>query len=290
MGERAVLLEARGLTVRFGGHLAVDAVDLAVRTGSITGLIGPNGAGKTTTFNALCGLQNTAQGTVHLANRDLTPLSPHKRARLGLARTFQRLETFALLSVRENILAGAEFRQRGQRAGVNAAAVTDELIQRLHLGDVADERVDGLPTGRARLVEVGRALANGPRVLLLDEPSSGLNEAETTELGIVLGELAADGLAVLLVEHDMKLVMGSCEEIYVLDFGRIIASGTPAHIQSDDLVRAAYLGADHEADQHSEPTGAVTASARERPADPSAAVATSRRSASTATEAAVPAL
>ena len=258
MAERAVLLEARDLTVRFGGHLAVDAVDLAVSAGSITGLIGPNGAGKTTTFNALCGLQNTSQGTVHLDGRDLTSLSPHKRARLGLARTFQRLETFALLSVRENILAGAEFRQRAQRAGVNPAAVADELIDRLRLGDVADERVDGLPTGRARLVEVGRALANSPRVLLLDEPSSGLNEVETAELGVVLSELAAGGLAVLLVEHDMQLVMGSCEEIYVLDFGRIIASGAPAHIQADDKVRAAYLGVDPAVDQPSEPAGKVT--------------------------------
>ena len=236
-----VLLEAEELTVRFGGHVAVADVSLTARAGRITGLIGPNGAGKTTTFNALCGLQATTRGRVRLLGDDVTKLSPHQRARRGLARTFQRLETFSLLTVRENVLAGAEFRRRRAR-GTDPAAAADALIERLGLADVADQRVDALPTGRARLVEVGRALANQPRVLLLDEPSSGLDEAETAELASVLADLAEQGLAVLLVEHDMSLVMGSCHDIHVLDFGRIIASGGPAEIQRDERVLSAYLG------------------------------------------------
>jgi ABC-type branched-subunit amino acid transport system ATPase component len=237
------MLEAKELTVRFGGHVAVSEVDLRVRAGAVTGLIGPNGAGKTTTFNALCGLQAVSRGRVLLDGHDVSSLAPHKRARLGLGRTFQRLETFSLLTVRENVLAGAEFRQR-KAGGATATAVADGLLDQLGLGDVADERVDGLPTGRARLVEVARALANGPRVLLLDEPSSGLNEAETAEFATVLHQLTDDGLAVLLVEHDMSLVMSACEDIYVLDFGRIIAAGDPAAVQADERVRTAYLGDD----------------------------------------------
>jgi ABC-type branched-subunit amino acid transport system ATPase component len=242
MAEGMPLLQAEGLVVRFGGHLAVNEVSLDVHAGRVTGLIGPNGAGKTTTFNALSGLQSLTRGRVLLDGDDITKLKPHKRARRGVARTFQRLETFTLLTVRENILAGAEFARSGD--GRPPAERADELLERLGLGDVADERVDGLPTGRARLVEVARALANGPRLLLLDEPSSGLDEAETAELATVLAELAADGLGVLMVEHDMSLVMGSCQDIYVLDFGSIIASGGPAEIQVDERVRAAYLGDD----------------------------------------------
>ncbi len=253
----APLLAAQELTVRFGGHVAVSEVDLQVRPGCVTGLIGPNGAGKTTTFNALCGLQHVTRGRVLLDGHDISSLAPHKRARLGLGRTFQRLETFSLLTVRENVLAGAEFRQR--KAGGSPEAVADELLEQLGLGDVADERVDGLPTGRARLVEVARALANGPRVLLLDEPSSGLNEAETAEFATVLQQLTDGGLAVLLVEHDMSLVMSACEDIHVLDFGRIIATGDPATIQADEKVRAAYLGGDDdEPSAEAGPVGTVT--------------------------------
>ena len=250
------LLAAQELTVRFGGHVAVSEVDLQVRAGTITGLIGPNGAGKTTTFNALCGLQSVTRGRVVLDGTDVSSLSPHKRARLGLGRTFQRLETFSLLTVRENVLAGAEFR-RGAGDGA-PTEVADRLLDQLGLGDVADERVDGLPTGRARLVEVARALANGPRVLLLDEPSSGLNEAETAEFATVLHQLTDGGLAILLVEHDMSLVMSACEDIYVLDFGRIIANGDPATVQADQKVRAAYLGDDDD-DAPPDAPGTVTA-------------------------------
>ena len=150
------LLEAESITVQFGGNVAVDDVDLDVPEGAITGLIGPNGAGKTTTFNVLCGLQKAVRGEVRLDGRDVSSLPPYKRARRGLARTFQRLETFSLLSVRENVLAGAEFRSRWSDDDKPVGQVADELIAKLKLGDVADERVDGLPTGRARLVEVAR--------------------------------------------------------------------------------------------------------------------------------------
>ncbi len=236
------LLEARGITVRFGGNVATNAVDLDVEAGRITGLIGPNGAGKTTTFNALCGLQPMAAGTVALDGRDVTKLAAHKRARLGLARTFQRLEVFTLLSVRENILTGAEMRRTWAGGGPDPAALADELIDRLGLADVADERVDSLPTGRARLVELGRALANQPKLILLDEVSSGLNESETEAMAEVLRTLAGDGLGILLVEHDMSLVMSTCEDIYVLDFGETIAHGRPEEIQADERVQQAYLG------------------------------------------------
>ena len=247
------LLEARGVTVRFGGNVAAKDVDLTVEEGRITGLIGPNGAGKTTMFNALCGLQTMASGSVVLDGEDITSLAAHKRARRGLARTFQRLEVFTLLSVRENILTGSEIRRSW--AGRNSdgddrdpAVIADELIERLGLGDVAEERVDSLPTGRARLVELGRALANQPRLLLLDEVSSGLNETETEAMAAVLRGLAESGLGILLVEHDMSLVMKVARRIAVLDFGRKIAEGTPAEIKSHPDVLAAYLGGTETAD------------------------------------------
>ena len=241
------LLEARGVTVRFGGNVATDAVDLDVEVGRITGLIGPNGAGKTTIFNALCGLQAMARGSVVLDGEDISKLAAHQRARRGLARTFQRLEVFTLLSVRENILCGAEIRRTwprrfGAGGDRHPDVVADELIERLGLADVADDRVDSLPTGRARLVELGRALANGPRLLLLDEVSSGLNESETEAMAVVLRGLADNGIGILLVEHDMSLVMSTCDDIHVLDFGQMIAVGTPDEIQTNKRVQEAYLG------------------------------------------------
>ncbi|MDZ7676422.1 MAG: ATP-binding cassette domain-containing protein [Acidimicrobiales bacterium] len=235
-------LDVRDVTVRFGGHQALGGVDLRAPRGAITGLIGPNGAGKTTLFNVLCGLQRPENGDVHLDGHRLTSLAPHKRARLGLARTFQRLETFTLLTVRENVLAGSEFRRRWADDERSPAAVTDELLARLELRDVADDRVDTLPTGRARVVELARALASAPSMLLLDEPSSGLDERETEVLGDVLTEVAATGPGILLVEHDMALVMSVCREITVLDFGAVIARGSPDEVRADTAVQQAYLG------------------------------------------------
>lgn len=236
------LLEVRGATVRFGGNMAMDRVDLDVAPGSITGLIGPNGAGKTTTFNVITGLQAIKEGKVLLDGKDITKLRPYRRARLGIGRTFQRLESFGSMTVRENVLVAAELRH-GRGGGKSAGAVADDLLGRLGIADLHDERSDSLPTGRARLVEIARALATGPRVLLLDEPASGLSDVETDELSTLLVDLAHEGLGILIVEHDVPLVMRICDTIYVLDFGAIIASGTAAEIQTNQRVQEAYLGA-----------------------------------------------
>jgi ABC-type branched-subunit amino acid transport system ATPase component len=237
------LLGTDDVSVRFGGLHALDGVSLGVETGHVTGLIGPNGAGKTTLFNVVTGLQPPDAGRIVLDGRDITVAKPHRRARLGIGRTFQRLETFGTLSTRDNVLVAAEMRRGWSHERSDVGTGVDEIIDRVGLRGVADERVDQLPTGMARLVELARALASRPRVLLLDEPSSGLNEAETRTLGTLLQELASDGLAVLLVEHDMSFVMGTCAHIHVLDFGRVIAVGSPHEIQADPTVRAAYLGA-----------------------------------------------
>jgi branched-chain amino acid transport system ATP-binding protein len=205
-------------------------------------LIGPNGAGKTTLFNVITGLQFPAMGRVVLEGRDVTRRRPHHRARLGIGRTFQRLEAFGSLAARENLLVALEMRQRWATEKYDPRTVADALLDRVGIMHVADQPVDMLPTGTARLVELARALATDPKVLLLDEPSSGLDESETDALGQLLLGLAQEGLAILLVEHDMPLVMRTCAHIDVLDFGRIIARGTPTTIQADPAVQQAYLG------------------------------------------------
>lgn len=236
------LLEVHDVSVRFGGNLALDGVTIDAEAGRITGLIGPNGAGKTTLFNVITGLQPPAAGRITLDGTDLTRLTPTRRARRGLARTFQRLELFSLLSVRENIRVAADIHRSYSGSGADPAAVTDEIIERVGLAPVADARVDSLPTGQCRLVELGRSLATRPRVLLLDEPASGQDDRETAAFAALLRELAAEGIAVVLVEHDVALVMDVCSVVHVLDFGRVIASGAPAEIQTDEAVLAAYLG------------------------------------------------
>ena len=236
------LLEVDAATVRFGGNIALDSVSLAADPGVVTGLIGPNGAGKTTLFNVITGLLPPNRGRVHLAGKDVTRLSPTRRARRGLGRTFQRLELFSLLSVRENIRVAADVRKGWSRDKDNPAEVVERIIERIGLTGVADARVDSLPTGQCRLVELGRCLATKPAVLLLDEPASGQDETETVQFAHLLRSLAADGMAVVLVEHDVALVMDVCTIVHVLDFGRIIATGTPSEIQTDEAVLAAYLG------------------------------------------------
>jgi branched-chain amino acid transport system ATP-binding protein len=241
------LLDVRQVSVSFGGLQALSEVSIDVQVGHVTGLIGPNGAGKTTLFNVITGLLGPNTGQVELDGRDITRRKPHQRARLGIGRTFQRLETFGSLTARENVLVAAEMRQGWSHDRKRSPAeIAEEILERVGLQEVAEDRVDRLPTGTARLVELGRALATQPRVLLLDEPSAGLNESETATLGSLLREVAGSGLGVLLVEHDMSFVMGTCERIHVLDFGRIISVGTPTEVQGDDTVRAAYLGDDDE--------------------------------------------
>jgi branched-chain amino acid transport system ATP-binding protein len=239
----SVILTTDDIVVRFGVLQAVSNASIEVRSGFITGLIGPNGAGKTTLFNVITGLQEPTQGKVALEGVDITNKSPFRRARLGIARTFQKLEAFSSLSARENVLVAAEQRRAWDKSKFDAGKVADEMLERVGIGDVADFMVGTLPTGTARLVELARALALDPKVLLLDEASSGLTEEETDEVAVMLRRLADDGLGILLVEHDMSFVMGTCEYIYVLDFGRIIAQGTPGEVQADPKVQAAYLGA-----------------------------------------------
>lgn len=231
-------LRARGVTVAFGGNRVLDGVDLTAQQGLVTGLIGPNGAGKSTLFDVVCGLRVPSAGRVFLDGRDVTRMGPSRRARHGLARTFQRLELFGRLSVRDNLLVAAEL---GPERRTAAGAVT-EILARLGLTAVADSAADTLPTGLGRLVEVGRALATAPTFLLLDEPAAGQDGAETERFAALLRSLAADGTAVILVEHDMGLVMDVCDEVYVLDLGKIIAVGAPAVIRCDEAVLAAYLG------------------------------------------------
>jgi branched-chain amino acid transport system ATP-binding protein len=241
-------LEVTGVSVHFGGVAALADVSLVAPEGRITGLIGPNGAGKTTLFDVITGMRKTSQGTVMLDGRDLRGLSPHRRARLGLGRTFQRLELFGTLSVRENINVAASIGRRhlARRAHAEPSepvgALAERLINAVHLEAVADRRADTVSTGTGRLVELARALAVSPSVLLLDEPASGQNAEETDEFAEVLRTLAADGLAILLVEHDMELVMEVCDSVYVLVQGEILRSGTPAQVQSDSAVATAYLG------------------------------------------------
>jgi branched-chain amino acid transport system ATP-binding protein len=236
------LLQIDEVSVRFGGLIAVDGASIGVEAGRINGLIGPNGAGKTTLFNVITGLQAPVTGRVVIDGRDITRKRPHQRARLGIGRTFQRLEAFGSLTARENVLVALEMRQRWATEKYDPGERADELLARVGITSVADQSVDMLPTGTARLVELARALATAPKVLLLDEPSSGLDEGETDALGALLLDLAADGLGILLVEHDMPFVMHTCAHIDVVDFGRIIARGNPAEIQADPAVQQAYLG------------------------------------------------
>ncbi|WP_395106222.1 ATP-binding cassette domain-containing protein [Actinomadura sp. SCN-SB] len=248
-------LRVEDLTVRYGGHVAVDGFSLAAPMGRITGLIGPNGAGKTTTFDVCCGLLHPAEGRVFLHGRDVSRLGPASRARRGLGRTFQRMELFDSMTVRDNLVLGREaslagalpwrhlLDRRRDRAVIDdavAAAVADCGLEPL-----LDLPAGVLSTGQRRLVELARCLAGPFDMLLLDEPSSGLNRAETARLGEVLERVVADrGLGVLLIEHDMALVMDICEYIHVLDFGTEIFRGTAAEVASSEIVRAAYLGSE----------------------------------------------
>jgi branched-chain amino acid transport system ATP-binding protein len=231
------LLEVRGVMVRFGGVMAVGGVDLDAEVGQVTGLIGPNGAGKTTLFNVISGMQEPTAGQVLVSGVDITNEAPHKRAKRGLARTFQRLELFWSLTVRDNVRVAAEL-----AAVPDVDGTVDSLLDKVGVSALANSVAGDLPTGSARLVEIARALATMPRLLLLDEPASGLDDSETERLGSLLRELSSDGLGVLLVEHDMDLVMHVCDRIHVLDLGNIISVGTPTEVQHDEAVLRAYLG------------------------------------------------
>ena len=230
------------VTVAYRGLLALNEVSLELEEGKITGLIGPNGAGKSTMIGALSGLVRPRSGHIALGGRNITRLPPHRRARLGMARTFQRLELWQSMSVEENIQTAAEFASSWQ-PGWDAKAATREAIELLGLGDVAQQEVTELSSGHGRLVEVARAVALRPKVLLLDEPSAGLNEAESRKLGETLTQyVAASGTTIMMVEHHVELVSSICAFVYVLEFGQLIASGTPAAVRSSEAVQEAYLG------------------------------------------------
>ena len=228
----------------FGGAQVLNDVSLSVPPGGVTGLIGPNGAGKTTLFNVVSGLLEPRSGRVMIDGRDVTKAGPAARARRGLARTYQRLELFTSLTVRDNVRVAGEIRNTwGRRGRIAVDAETERTLELLGLGDVAEREVSELPTARARVVEVARALMTQPSVLLLDEPASGQTEQETLAFGRILRQLVEErGLAICLVEHHVGLVMDTCEVIYVLDYGEIIASGPPEQVKNDPLVVNAYLG------------------------------------------------
>jgi branched-chain amino acid transport system ATP-binding protein len=239
------VLEVSEVCVAFGGAQVLSEVSLTVADGGVTGLIGPNGAGKTTLFNVVSGLLAPKSGRVTIDGHDVTRAGPASRARRGLARTYQRLELFTSLTVRDNVRVAGEIRNTwGRRARIDVVAETDRTLELMGLGDEADREVSELPTARARVVEVARALMTKPKVLLLDEPASGQTEEETNAFGALLRQLVAErGLAVCLVEHDVSLVMGTCELIHVLDYGEIIASGSPDEVKNNPVVVNAYLGA-----------------------------------------------
>lgn len=233
------MLQVEEITVRFGGLKALDGPTFEVDAGRVTGLIGPNGAGKTTMFNAVTGLLRPDRGSVRLDGADVTGVGARRRARLGIGRTFQRLEVFGSLSAADNVMVALESRGTKGRA---ARAEAGRLLERVGIAAASEVRADVLPTGTARLLELARALACRPKVLLLDETFSGLDDQESARLGRLLTEVASDGTAILLVEHDMEMVMQLCARIHVLEFGRLIASGTPDEIRSNPEVQAAYLG------------------------------------------------
>ncbi|WP_395155536.1 ABC transporter ATP-binding protein, partial [Ilumatobacter sp.] len=248
ISDAPVVLNAQGLTVTFGGLRAVDDLNIRIREGQIVGLIGPNGAGKTTTINALTGFVDS-EGTIEFDDELMAPLLPHERARRGIARTWQSLELFTDLSVKENL------RVANERPSIKSVLLDFVAPERdvdlrqvnwaldvVGLAPYADRRPTTLPLGQQKLVGVARALAGSPKVVLLDEPAAGLDTEESQALGNELFEIVDHGVSILLVDHDMGLVLDVCDYIYVLDFGRLIAEGTPAEIRANDMVIEAYLG------------------------------------------------
>ncbi|HRW38367.1 MAG: ABC transporter ATP-binding protein [Acidimicrobiales bacterium] len=244
----SALLEVGGLTVKHGGLIALDDVSLTVAEGQVVGLIGPNGAGKTTFIDALTGFTAPARGHVHFEGRDLTDAPPHERSLAGLVRTFQSLELFDDLSVRDNLLVAAHpptlwstitdlFWPKS-----HDSAETHGILELLDLLPIADRLPTELSNGERHVVALGRALVSSPKLLLLDEPAAGLDPSETAELTERLRRLPEIGTSVLVVDHDMSLILGVCDEVHVLDFGRLVASGPPEAIRTDPTVIAAYLG------------------------------------------------
>lgn len=248
------MLDVTGITQRFGGVTALDDVSFRVGAGSITGIIGPNGAGKTTLFNIVTGIYTPTSGTVHLEGKNVTRHAPERLAAQGMVRTFQNIELFGKMTVLENVMVGLHTKSR---SGILASAlrlpwqIAEERRLREQarhwldftgISNLADTDAGNLPFGKGRLLEIARAMALQPKVLLMDEPAAGLNSRETLELGRLIQKIRETGVTVALVEHDMELVMDICEAIVVLNLGKKLAEGTPREIQENPDVIAAYLG------------------------------------------------
>jgi ABC-type branched-subunit amino acid transport system ATPase component len=248
-------LALAGVARTFGGLRAVDGASFEVAEGQVHGLIGPNGAGKTTLINLVSGFLAPSDGSIVLESTPIHGLAPHRVAMLGVARTFQNIRLFPELSARDNVIVGQHLRRRpslaarllclpGARAeDRDARGRAEALLERVGLASRIDEKARNLSYGEQRRVEIARALAAGPRLLLLDEPTAGMNPAEVEAVAALIRKVAGDGHSVLLVEHNMRLVMGVCDAITVLDFGKVIARGAPGEVARDPAVIAAYLGA-----------------------------------------------